>query len=286
MEKFKERLGKVLVGVIIVLALVCFVLAFKIISGKDASLFGFKIYHIMTGSMEPTVPVGSDILVKAVDPETLEVGDVISFVSRDDAIYGYVNTHRIKQIERQSDGKLYFLTKGDANGTVDSVLVCQDDIKGKMLLHWHLGTLSMFYKFLHTGPGFMTVIALPLLVISWSFISKFRRELAAMEDDDEDGDDEDDDSDEDDEEDDDDSDEEDDEDEESDEDEDEDDDSDEDDEDDDDSESEDDVVKDDNNKESEENDKDSDKDNSKDVLKKFGDKKKNNEQESETENRK
>ena len=273
MEKFKERLGKILVGVIIVLVLVCFVLAFKIISGKDASLFGFKIYHIMTGSMEPTVPVGSDILVKSVDPETLEVGDVISFVSRDDAIYGYVNTHRIKEIERQSDGKLYFLTKGDANGTVDSVLVCQDDIKGKMLLHWHLGTLSMFYKFLHTGPGFMTVIALPLLVISWSFISKFRRELAALEEeDDEDSDEDDDDSDDEDEEDDEDSDE---------------DDDDSDDEDEEDDEESDEDVDEEDDDESDEDDKDVDSgEDNRDAVKESDNKKKDNEQKSEKENRK
>ena len=44
-------------------------------------LFGFELYTVMSGSMEPEYHVGSLIYVKAVDPATLNQGDVITFVA-------------------------------------------------------------------------------------------------------------------------------------------------------------------------------------------------------------
>ena len=42
-------------------------------------LVGITPYAVLSGSMEPAFPVGSMIYVKAVDPESIEVGDPITF---------------------------------------------------------------------------------------------------------------------------------------------------------------------------------------------------------------
>ena len=177
MEEVKKQLNKLLTVFVILMAVLCLALAVKIITGHDASIFGYKMYHILTGSMEPTIKTGSNILVKSVDPDTLQVNDIISFVSYDDAIYGSVNTHRIISIETDENGEKVFITKGDANNVADSIRVRKEDIKGKVVLHLNLIGLGVFYDFLHTGYGFMTVIALPLLVLSWQFLRSFKSQV-------------------------------------------------------------------------------------------------------------
>ena len=183
MENIKKKLNKILTVVVIVLAVLVIALAVKVISGQDASIFGFKMYHILTGSMEPTIKIGSNVVVKTVDPETLEVGDIISFVSRDDAIYGNVNTHRIIGIEKDENGSKVFVTKGDANNAVDTIKVRGEDVKGKVVLHLNLTGFAVFYDFLHTGYGFMTVIAFPLLFISWQFLKSFKAQVDELSED-------------------------------------------------------------------------------------------------------
>lgn len=42
-------------------------------------LMGYEIYDIVSGSMEPEIPVGSAVYVKAVSPEEVKEGDVIAF---------------------------------------------------------------------------------------------------------------------------------------------------------------------------------------------------------------
>lgn len=42
-------------------------------------LMGYEIYDIVSGSMEPEIPIGSVIYVKAAAPEDIQEGDVIAF---------------------------------------------------------------------------------------------------------------------------------------------------------------------------------------------------------------
>lgn len=80
-------------------------------------LFGYQIYTVISGSMEPEIPLGSLVYVKSVDPETVAEGDVIAYYGSTD---GSIITHRV--VYNQTVVKS-FVTKGDANDTEDMVPV-------------------------------------------------------------------------------------------------------------------------------------------------------------------
>ena len=90
--------------------------------GKTASIFGYSVLKVVSGSMEPSIHEGDYIYIKRTDTDSLKAGDIISFYSQDDSIKGEINTHRISEV--LSDGT--FVTKGDANKTEDSVTVQKD----------------------------------------------------------------------------------------------------------------------------------------------------------------
>ena len=79
--------------------------------GKTASIFGYSVLKVVSGSMEPSIHEGDYIYIKRTDTDSLKAGDIISFYSQDDSIKGEINTHRISAV--LSDGT--FVTKGDAN---------------------------------------------------------------------------------------------------------------------------------------------------------------------------
>ena len=63
-------------------------------AGREASVFGFRIYNVETGSMEPTLPVGCYIVSKIPSDSTaLQVGDIVTFQAED-----MVVTHRIIEV--------------------------------------------------------------------------------------------------------------------------------------------------------------------------------------------
>lgn len=118
--------------------------------------------NVMTDSMEPTIMEGDFIVMEEVDPESLEVGDVISFFAteQDQVI---IKTHRIVEIDTSSGFKS-FTTRGDNNEVNDTVPVFSNDIVGK----WNdvkLTKVGKVLDFVSSKTGFLICIVLPLLIL-------------------------------------------------------------------------------------------------------------------------
>lgn len=99
---------------------------------------GYEVYHVISGSMEPEIPVGSIVYVEAVRPEDIAVGTVIAFQSGDSVI-----THRVVE-NHLVEGE--FTTKGDANAGEDMNSVDYDNVIGRVARHYPvLGALMELY---------------------------------------------------------------------------------------------------------------------------------------------
>lgn len=86
---------------------------------------------VLTGSMRPTLPPGTLVVVKPVPVEDIGVGDVITFQITSGA--PAVATHRV--IARSIDsgsGETRFTTQGDANTTPDPEQVRPVQVRGKV----------------------------------------------------------------------------------------------------------------------------------------------------------
>lgn len=98
------------------------------------NLLGYRIYEVVSGSMEPEIPIGSAIYVKGTEPEEIREGEIIAFMRNSSVI-----THRVEE-NRFVEGE--FITKGDANSQEDVMPVDYDSLIGKVTCHVPmLGTL-------------------------------------------------------------------------------------------------------------------------------------------------
>ena len=112
---------------------------------------------VLTGSMTPTIPVGSAVIIRPVDPQTLKVGDVATYqVKPGEDVY---ITHRIIKIQ-QSDTGLSFIFKGDANRGRDLSPVSSKQIRGQVW--FHVPYLGGIRDALH-GKGGISLVAMILL---------------------------------------------------------------------------------------------------------------------------
>lgn len=109
--------------------------------GKAATVFGYNVLHVITGSMEPTISEDDYILVQKTDIAGLKPDDIIAYYSEDPEIRGKLVIHRI--IEIHEDGT--FVTKGDANPISDKYAVRPDQVLGKYKKRiWLLSWISSF----------------------------------------------------------------------------------------------------------------------------------------------
>ena len=100
-------------------------------------LWGYRLYAVTSGSMEPALCTGDLIYAKEVQKEELKVGDIITFRTKG---AGISVTHRIADIDEEHD---LIQTKGDANEQADTGWIAREDVAGKVFysLRW-LGYLA------------------------------------------------------------------------------------------------------------------------------------------------
>lgn len=138
---------------------VVFIIIVNIFSIFHASLFGFRLYRIATGSMVPYLNINDYILVKK--SNDYKEGDVITYTSGETYV-----THRIVSITDEN-----IVTKGDANNTMDEPIT-KDNIIGKVVLKF--GFLG-FIIYLFSKPIIWVLLFIIGIVITAFLPDKKRK---------------------------------------------------------------------------------------------------------------
>jgi len=155
--------------IIKIAALTCIIIivAVFLLFYRPVALAGDTLYEpVYSGSMEPTIPVGSIVLIKPANPETLKIGDIICFkLSQPTSI-----THRIINITNEG-----FITKGDANEDPDMWTVKKENVIGKVIST--IPYIGYIGHFVRTPIGFILLIIIPATLLIITEIRKIIKEL-------------------------------------------------------------------------------------------------------------
>ena len=135
---------------------------------KIPSVFGWKPFIVLSGSMEDTIMPGDLILTKEIDALELKEGDIISFRTNKYTVV----THRIINIIDEEGERKYY-TKGDNNDSADSEPVCNDQIEG--IYRYRIPKLGNIALNLQKPIGIVICIALPLIIILIAQFADYKR---------------------------------------------------------------------------------------------------------------
>lgn len=113
---------------------------------------GFQLFTVLSGSMEPELPVGSVIYVRPVEAQDIRVRDVITFRLEN----GANATHRVVEV-MDGGGDLQFRTKGDANPIDDAEPVSAEQLIGRPV--FHVPCLGYLVTYMQTPKGTYTAMA-------------------------------------------------------------------------------------------------------------------------------
>jgi signal peptidase len=158
-----KRAGKWALNIILGLVL-CFVLFAVLIP----SVFSGSLAIVRSSSMEPAMRLGALAVMVPVDPENVEVGDIIVFEPPWDP--DVIVSHRVIAIRQ--DDQLLFDTKGDATEDSDPYYVPAGSVHGRVLFSIpYLGyTLTSAVRYIHTWLGLVTLVCIPAMVLIGSAI--------------------------------------------------------------------------------------------------------------------
>ncbi len=153
-----------LIMVLSIIMVIFTVVSINTFDKGDRSLFGLKAYIVRSNSMSKTdFKAGDLVIVKEIDPNKLEVGDIITFISTEEESYGETVTHKIRKITFNEKGEAGFITYGTTTDTDDKNITTYEFVQGKYL--FNIPLLGRFFNFLKTGVGYFTCIFLPFLIL-------------------------------------------------------------------------------------------------------------------------
>jgi signal peptidase len=125
-------------------------------------VLGFEPVAVYSGSMRPTLGVGSLAVDRVVPAASVRVGDVITF--NDPYVKGRLVTHRVAKIVATKQG-LAYRTKGDANAARDPWAIRLTGHVGRVAFHVPLAGYVLYYA--HTREvrsALLAIFAAMLLV--------------------------------------------------------------------------------------------------------------------------
>ncbi|PIQ91924.1 MAG: signal peptidase I [Parcubacteria group bacterium CG11_big_fil_rev_8_21_14_0_20_39_22] len=163
---------KNLVAYILFTLVVAFVL-FPVLPFED--IYDLKL--VTAGSMEPTIPQGSVILIYQKDD--YEIGDIVTFSNDLKGGNDTYVTHRIVRTTVNSGEKQY-TTRGDANEYSDFDSIVGENVKGKVL--FHIPYAHSVLEFIKKPIGISLLIVLPTIFIIADFIRNRRQAVKESDD--------------------------------------------------------------------------------------------------------
>lgn len=167
LKKVLAIFKNILVWLIVLVAvgmLIFTIISLTTVNHNDRSLFGYKTFIVLSDSMKATDFEAGDLVVsKAVDPRTLQAGDIISFQSTNPESYGSVVTHKIREVQKDKRGNPVFVTYGTTTNTNDKSTVAANRVLGQY--QFRLAGVGRFFQFMKTVPGYILCIFLPFFVL-------------------------------------------------------------------------------------------------------------------------
>lgn len=180
-EQKKEKTGKAgriaaIVGLIASAALLALLLVHALICvfvPHYYPRFGkWRLFAVVTDSMEPEIAAGSMIAVRApISADEIEVGTVITF----EVMQGKsttVLTHRVAAVYRSETGEITYGTRGDNAGGMDAVRPSYADVIG-VYTGKKCGGIGYVVGFLQSAEGAVALILIAFVVAAAYIVVHF-----------------------------------------------------------------------------------------------------------------
>jgi len=165
-----KRLSDILFYVVIVIILIITL----VFGGKTHDAFhmlGYSGFTVLSGSMQREIPEGSLVITKSVDPQTIKIGDDITFI-RDDNI---TVTHRVISIleDYNGSGDRGFQTQGLENPDPDRDIVYAGNIIG--LVKFSIPELGFILGYASENIGLLFAILGGILIAAIALSRAFSK---------------------------------------------------------------------------------------------------------------
>ena len=157
----------ILYQILVIMALILtMVIVLQRISANNQSIGGYKIFRVITGSMEPEYEVGEVVISKEVNPKDIKVGDDIVYLGRVGEYSGKIIMHNVVAVDTDENGDLIFHAKGLQSNSVEDPQIREDQIYG--VVTYTSSILTILYDL---ATNIYSIFAIVIILVLNVFIA-------------------------------------------------------------------------------------------------------------------
>lgn len=121
----------ILYQILVIMALILMVvIILQKVTDSNQSIGGYRIFRVITGSMEPEYEIGAVVISKETDPKDIKIGDDIVYLGRNGEYAGKIIMHSVVGIDTDKSGNLIFHAKGLHSSSVEDPNIQEEQIYG------------------------------------------------------------------------------------------------------------------------------------------------------------
>lgn len=172
-KKALKIILKILEQILIIFCVILtIIIVMQKVTNNNKTIFGYRIFRVITGSMEPAYDVGTVIISKQMSANEIKVGDDIVYLGEYGEYSGKIIMHEVIAIDKDENGNnVNFHAKGLHNSSVEDPQIKANQIFGVVKVNSKI--LTVLYE-LATSP-YSAFIIITILVLNVFVAFKFSK---------------------------------------------------------------------------------------------------------------
>jgi len=155
---------KWILSIITILILIGCLLFLEASKEDSVTFFGYRTLLVLSDSMRETdFKAGDLILIRRIDPKTIEKGDIICYERITDDQKTERITHKVRSVTADQNGQRAFITYGTTTGADDPRLVYPEQIEGIYCLTIPL--IGRIASSVNTVDGYLFFVLIPFSIL-------------------------------------------------------------------------------------------------------------------------
>ena len=152
---------------VIMLLIMTIIIVLQKVTSNNRTIFGYRIFRVITGSMEPEYDIGQVVICKETNPEQIKIGDDIVYLGKNGDYNGKIIMHEIIGIDKDENNNLNFHAKGLHTASVEDPLIKPNQIYG--VVKFKSGLLTIVYNLATSIYSSFIIVTLLVLNVFISF---------------------------------------------------------------------------------------------------------------------
>ena len=160
---------KILYQILIIFCLLLIIIIFmQKISNSNRTIFGYRLFRVITGSMEPEYDIGTVVICKETAVNDIEVGNDIVYLGRYGEYNGKIIMHEVVGIDKDENGNnVNFHARGLHSASIEDPQIKPDQIFG--IVTHQSGILTLLYNLATSIYSSFIIVTILVLNVFVSF---------------------------------------------------------------------------------------------------------------------